>query len=268
MKTETNRKIWLGIGAFVVIGSGTAGGASFAAAPGATFPARTSPSENGPVMAQHQHRDREAGEAGEAKNLASLPRPLAFATRIALVRGHLLIGDELVRQQQWNAALPHFLHPSEELYGDIKDDLAQYNAPPFDRALKTLSDVVKAKRGGDAYSSALASLRLPPRCRRQIQAGELAWLHGRARSGAQVAQWRVSAGDCAEGSQSRSNTRTRAGLSGRQYTMRAWPRICRRKDAAAFEAVPGMAEVKGAPSPAAERAVRSPARCLDISRIG
>ena len=158
MKTETKRKIWLGVGAFVVIGSGTAGGASFAAAPGATFSARTSPSENGPVIAQHQHQDREAGEAGEAKNLASLPRPLAFATRIALVRGHLLIGDELVRQQQWNAALPHFLHPSEELYSDIKDDLTQYNAPPFDRALKTLSDVVKAKRGGDAYSSALKSV--------------------------------------------------------------------------------------------------------------
>jgi hypothetical protein len=72
-----------------------------------------------------------------------------------LLRGHLLIGDELVKQQQWNAALPHFLHPGEEIYGDIKNELAHYGVQPFDAALKALAAVVKSKKGGDAYRGAV-----------------------------------------------------------------------------------------------------------------
>jgi hypothetical protein len=69
-----------------------------------------------------------------------------------------LVGDELVRQQQWNAALPHFLHPTEEIYGDIKGELGEYGVPPFDAALKKLADVVKAKKGGADYARALKSV--------------------------------------------------------------------------------------------------------------
>src|SRR5216684_1416639 len=159
MKPETKRKIWFGVGAFMVIGSGTAGGASVDSQTGASVvPAMTVRSATHVLIAQHNAQDREAGEAGESKNLAKLPRPLAFATRIALVRGHLLVGDELVKQQQWNAAMPHFLHPGEELYGDIKDELGEYNVQPFDGALKALSDVVKAKKGGNEYSNAFKSV--------------------------------------------------------------------------------------------------------------
>src|SRR5262249_36536106 len=96
--------------------------------------------------------DPDAGEGGEAKDLSRLPPELAFAARIALLCGHLLVGDELVKQQQWNAALPHFLHPTEEIYGDIKAELAEYKVPPFDAALKALSDVAKAKKGGLDYA--------------------------------------------------------------------------------------------------------------------
>ena len=52
------------------------------------------------------------------------------------------------QQQQWNAALPHFLHPTEEIYGDIQGELAGYNVPPFDGALKALAQVVKGRKGG------------------------------------------------------------------------------------------------------------------------
>src|SRR5262249_4793743 len=107
------------------------------------------------VVAQHAGHGPEAGEAGGTKDLSTLPPPLALAPRIALLRGHLLVGDELVKQQQWNAALPHFLHPTEEIYGDIKGELAEYKVPPFDAALKALSDVVKAKKGGNEYAKAL-----------------------------------------------------------------------------------------------------------------
>jgi hypothetical protein len=159
MKTETRRKIWLGVGAFIVVGTGAAGGATVGEQAQATIqPASAGRSSAHVMIAQHGGHDREAGEAGESKNLAKLPPALAFATKIALLRGHLLIGDELVKQQQWNAALPHFLHPGEEIYADIKDELGQYKVPPFDAALKALADAVKAKRGGDAYANALKNV--------------------------------------------------------------------------------------------------------------
>jgi len=164
MKAKT--KIWLGVGAFVLAGTGATGaisppatetasgesGLSTQSPDTAMLPA-TSP---GVVIAQHAGHD--AGEGGESQGLANLPPDLAFAVRVTLLRGHLLVGDELVRQQQWNAALPHFLHPTEEIYGDIRDQLAGYQVPPFDGSLKALSEVVKAKKGGAEYTKALKAV--------------------------------------------------------------------------------------------------------------
>lgn len=153
---RTKSKIWLGVGVCVVAGTT----ASAAVKPVAAMLAPRS-SEAGPRMeaanpgaattapipvAQHIEPGKEAGEGGEGKGLANLPTDLAFAVRIALLRGHLLVGDELVKQQQWNAALPHFLHPTEEIYDDIKVQLDDYNLPQFDGALKALADAVKGKR--------------------------------------------------------------------------------------------------------------------------
>ena len=164
MKAKT--KIWLGVGAFVLAGTGATGAVSppatetvsgesglSAQSPDTAMLPATSP---GVVIAQHAGHD--AGEGGESQGLANLPPDLAFATRVTLLRGHLLVGDELVRQQQWNAALPHFLHPTEEIYGDIRDQLAGYRVPPFDGSLKALSDVVKAKKGGAEYTKALKAV--------------------------------------------------------------------------------------------------------------
>ena len=162
-------KIWLGVGAFAVVGAVGAGGTLAGTGPGASALATPATDTAIPaiglhriVIAQHGGHEqpdtsKEAGEGNEGKGLANLPPELAFAVRIALLRGHLLVGDELVKQLQWNAALPHFLHPGEELYGDIKDQLADYNVPPFDAALKTLADVVKAKKGSD-YAKALRAV--------------------------------------------------------------------------------------------------------------
>jgi len=165
---RTKSKIWLGVGAFAFVGTGTVSvvGALIGTAPGASALATPASDTaigrieaNRIVVAGHDQPDpnKEAGEGNEGQNLANLPPELAFAVRIALLRGHLLVGDELVKQQQWNAALPHFLHPGEELYGDLKDQLANYNVPPFDTALKTLADVVKAKKGSD-YAKALKAV--------------------------------------------------------------------------------------------------------------
>jgi hypothetical protein len=75
---------------------------------------------------------------------AALPQDVAFGRFIALIRGHLLIGDELASQRQWDAAHPHFSFPTEEIYGIIREDLRTYKTPPFDGALKALARTVKA----------------------------------------------------------------------------------------------------------------------------
>jgi hypothetical protein len=163
---KAKRKIWIGVGAFVVAGAGAAGAAGPLVAPTPVLsrlpgvPTETAiPMTAGRiVVAQHAAHGQDAGEGGESKGLADLPPDLGFAARVALLRGHLLVGDELARPQQWNAALPHFLHPGEEIYGDIKGQLARYQVPPFDGALKALADVVKAKKGGNDYAKALKSV--------------------------------------------------------------------------------------------------------------
>jgi hypothetical protein len=187
---KTKSKIWLGVGAFVVVGAGAVGPLGAQTAPGhgafsgkvdTGFPQKMRPakeanaptesksgagvpgmSTGGFVIAQHAEHaqaqkevEEAGGEEGGEKGVADLPPELAFAARIALLRGHLLVGDELVKQQQWNAALPHFLHPGEEIYADIKDQLADYNVPPFEAALKTLAAAVKARKGGNEYTKAL-----------------------------------------------------------------------------------------------------------------
>jgi hypothetical protein len=74
-----------------------------------------------------------------------LPPDVAFGRFIALIRGHLLTGDELVAARQWRAAARHFGFPREEIYGIIRDDLRAYRTPPFEAALRSLVGVVKAQ---------------------------------------------------------------------------------------------------------------------------
>jgi hypothetical protein len=165
MKSKT--KIWLGVGAFVVAGA-SIGGAASAETPALDgLKVRESVSDvaltralqsTDVSSAKRKKQGGEGGEGGEeggAKGAAELPPDLDFALKIAQIRGHLLVGDELVKQTQWSAALPHFLHPSEELYGPIRAKLKDYNTPQFATALKLLATTVKQKKGGDDYANAL-----------------------------------------------------------------------------------------------------------------
>lgn len=161
MKKTT--KIWIGVGAFMLAGAPTAGTvlAHSTAAP----PSGVSQGPDASLaklrlrLAQHtahgasQGGEGEGGEAG-GEGGANLPPDQLFALRIAQMRGHLLVGDELVRRKQWDAALPHFLHPGEEIYAGIKDQLADYKTQPFEEALNALADAVKDKKGGAAYRKA------------------------------------------------------------------------------------------------------------------
>ena len=167
---KTKHKIWLGVGAVVAVGTAASGvtGKLTAGAPSgvgvhigpvtsAQMPHAHPDTFTLAQHAQHGNPDADAGEAGELNGIANLPPELAFAARVALLRGHLLVGDELVKLQQWSAALPHFLHPTEEIYADLKEPLAEYKVAPFDGALKALADVVKSRKSAD-YAKAQKSV--------------------------------------------------------------------------------------------------------------
>jgi hypothetical protein len=48
----------------------------------------------------------------------------------------------------WDEALPHFLHPTEELYGLLEKYIKLHGMRPFKRELEALAQTVKAKRKG------------------------------------------------------------------------------------------------------------------------
>jgi hypothetical protein len=166
---KSKTKIWLGVGAFVVAGVSGApaetpsldrDGAHETVSDIALAQARSWRRDfSAAKMHQHAAPAKQGGEGGEAgPKQAELPPDLDFAVKIAQIRGHLLVGDELVKEGQWAAALPHFLHPGEELYGPIRGRLKDYNTPPFASALKLLATTVKQKKGGDDYANALKSV--------------------------------------------------------------------------------------------------------------
>jgi hypothetical protein len=104
----------------------------------------------------------EGGEGGEGSATkadadSKLDPLLRFYRDIQLVRGHLLVGDELVRAERWTEALPHFLHPVEELYEGLGPQMTALRLKPFVGQLKALAQTVKAKNAV-AYAAALTAV--------------------------------------------------------------------------------------------------------------
>jgi hypothetical protein len=145
---KLTRKLWVGIGAATLAGASVAGGA----------------------MAQDVHKGHKDGpaSAAEAKSPAENPAEggeayltdggprdtrIRFYRDIALMRGHLLVGGQLIELELWDEALPHFLHPTEELYNGMEKYIKGHNIRPFKLELGVLAQTVKAKRRG-AYDQA------------------------------------------------------------------------------------------------------------------
>src|SRR5262245_24592940 len=139
---KLTRKLWLSIGAVGIVSAPLP---PFAAAQDAQHKAHQ-PAKSGASQAASSS----ASEGGEAYLSDGGPRDtrIRFYRDIALMRGHLLVGDELIAKGLWDEALPHFLHPTEELYGLLEKYIKLHQITPFDRDLKTLAQAVKAKRQG------------------------------------------------------------------------------------------------------------------------
>jgi hypothetical protein len=73
---------------------------------------------------------------GEAKDID-------YMTKLALMKGHLLVAGELLKENQPQQAQPHIGHPVEEIYVDIEEQLNERKVKQFKENLLKLTELVK-----------------------------------------------------------------------------------------------------------------------------
>ncbi|MBX9588515.1 MAG: hypothetical protein K2X43_04365 [Hyphomonadaceae bacterium] len=141
---KLTRKLWVGIGAATLAGASAVGNLS---AQDTSHKHQASPP---PPPAQGGPATKTPGEGGEAYLTDGGPRDtrIRFYRDLELMRGHLLVGGQLIELGLWDEALPHFLHPTEELYGLMEKYIKLHRIQPFNRDLQALAQAVKAKRKG------------------------------------------------------------------------------------------------------------------------
>jgi hypothetical protein len=150
---KLRRKLWVGIGVATLAGA--------AALPDRIAGAQAPDQDmqhmsHGAPGASGKDAAAKSGDGGEAYLTDGGPTDtrVRFFRDIELTRGHLLVGQQLIDLDLWDEALPHFLHPVEELYGLMEKYIKLHNMQPFGRELQALAQTVKAKRKG-AYAQAL-----------------------------------------------------------------------------------------------------------------
>jgi hypothetical protein len=74
---------------------------------------------------------------GEAKDVD-------YMTKLALMKGHLLVAQELLAQNQPKQAEPHIGHPVEEIYVDVEEQLNERKVKEFKTNLISLTNLVKS----------------------------------------------------------------------------------------------------------------------------
>ena len=143
------RKAWIGVGVATALASTTAHRveAQHSGHGNATKEKAAATQDSG-LLAAPQSGESYLTDGGPKDTRVRIYRDLA------LMHGHLLVGAELIAMNMWEEALPHFLHPTEELYGSMERYIKLHKITPFDRQLKQLAQAVKA-RNTAAYEQAL-----------------------------------------------------------------------------------------------------------------
>jgi hypothetical protein len=145
--TKLTRKVWVGIGVATIAGASTLGSAVAQHGGHKADPAGKAPTDEAAT--------KDPAQGGEAYLTDGGPRDsrIRFYRDLSLIRGHIRIGTQLVELGLWDEALPHFLHPTEELYNGMEKYIKGHNIRPFKLELGVLAQAVKAKRKG-AYDQA------------------------------------------------------------------------------------------------------------------
>lgn len=66
-------------------------------------------------------------------------------TRLGLIKGHLLVAQDLIEQGQPAQAEPHIAHPIEEIYANVEDQLRTRQVQDFKSVLVKAEDLVKSR---------------------------------------------------------------------------------------------------------------------------
>src|SRR6185503_5764045 len=143
---KLTRKLWVGIGAATIAGASVAAGAAAAQ--------DAHKGHQPPAAAGKDAATKTPDPGGEAYLTDGGPRDtrIRFYRDITLMRGHILVGGQLIELGLWDEALPHFLHPTEELYGAMEKYIKMHDIRPFSRELQALKVVDQRLEGALAVA--------------------------------------------------------------------------------------------------------------------
>ncbi|AFY42305.1 helix-hairpin-helix domain-containing protein [Nostoc sp. PCC 7107] len=76
--------------------------------------------------------------------LTGEPKDVDYMTKLGLMKGHLLVAQELLDKNLPKQAEPHIGHPVEEIYVDVEEQLNERKVKEFKTTLVGLQDLVKS----------------------------------------------------------------------------------------------------------------------------
>lgn len=181
---KNKTKLWVGLGAFTLVGAGVAieGGLDGAradaarqdvpavgaplagvATPAASMPGVVQLASAGGEAGHGSHAGGEGGEGGEAgAATAAATDPVAYIEMIQYIRGHLDVGRELYESNRAKDAMIHFVHPAEEIYEALEPALKARGAAEFKAELDELVELAEsgasAAEVGAAVEAVMARL--------------------------------------------------------------------------------------------------------------
>lgn len=79
----------------------------------------------------------------EAQPADSLTKDIDYLSKLSLMRGHMLVAQELLELEKPAEAEPHIGHPVEEIYADVEGQLAERGVTPFKATLTEVHDLVQ-----------------------------------------------------------------------------------------------------------------------------
>ncbi|QSJ16785.1 helix-hairpin-helix domain-containing protein [Nostoc sp. UHCC 0702] len=96
------------------------------------------------VITQEQFDQIKDAVTTEEVVLTGEAKDVDYMTKLGLMKGHLLVAQELLDQNQPKQAEPHIGHPVEEIYVDVEDQLNERKIKEFKTSLISLQDLVKS----------------------------------------------------------------------------------------------------------------------------
>jgi hypothetical protein len=97
------------------------------------------------VVTQEQFDQIKAQITTEEIVLTGEAKDIDYMTKLGLMKGHMMVAQELLELKQPAQAEPHLGHPVEEIYVDLEEQITERQVPAFKDTLTQVQDLVKSK---------------------------------------------------------------------------------------------------------------------------